>query len=106
MRAFAIAVVVALLLSIPAAAGHKPPATYPETFYVNNAVTNGTCVMDVTEGNIEYRLTVGLSLRYVCFNAGQTLQGRFLGGGIEIPYTNSKGKTKTVRYQIVSQRAL
>lgn len=107
MKAFAIAVVVALAMVIPAAASHKSPASYPETFYVLSAVTFDGCVMNVSEGNIEYRLMdSGLGFSIPCFSAGAALQARFVGNGVEILYTNSKGRQKTATYQIVSTRTL
>ena len=111
MKNRAIAVFVASALVIPAAAAPKSTANYPETFYVrysaldeNATLGLGGCTMVVSERNVEYRLMDSGLLSSVCFNVGQSLQGRLKGNRVEILYTDSKGKQKTVKYQIVSQQ--
>lgn len=106
MRAFAIAAVVALTLAIPAAAADKSLADYPSSFYVRHVVNFDGCVMNVTEGNVEYGLIDSGLGRTVCFNVGQTLQGKISGNHLEVLYTDSKGKAKTAKYQIVSQKEI
>jgi len=88
------------------AAADKSPVSYPETFYVRHVVNFDGCVMNVSEGNVEYGLIDSGLGRSLCFNAGQTLRGRIVGNRVEVLYTDSKGRQKTAKYQIVSQKAL
>ena len=104
-RLVGLALAIAGGFALPAVAAPKTAANYPESFYVRRAVFFDGCVMNVSNRNVEYGLMDGAVIHSVCFNAGQTLQGRFFGNKVEILYSDSKGRQKTAKYRIVSARS-
>lgn len=105
--------VLGVLLLLPLASAQSAPKPKPSKFNMTFAVAyatqgGGTCTMLLDSGGVEYTVYAAGWLGCIVWSPGTQLLGRIvgMGGGVQVQYTNDKGKLKTATYQIEQRTML